>query len=61
MKTQMEYYEWLYNKIKELNKINKKYKKDNFWLKLTKIIVENKIHDFNNITIQLIHKLLRLQ
>jgi len=61
MKTQMEYYKWLYNKIKELNKINKKYKKDNFWLKLTKIIVENKIHDFNNTTIQFIHKLLRLQ
>lgn len=61
MKPQIEYYAWLCNKINDINKLNKKYKKDNFWIKLTKIIIENNIQVFNNTTIQFIHKSLRLQ
>jgi ribosomal protein L31E len=46
MKQKMDYYKWLYEKCMIINKNNRKYKEDNFWLNLTKIIVDNKIHLF---------------
>lgn len=57
-KNKCNYYKWLYLKTNEINKSNKKYKKDNFWLSLTKIITENKIKTLNDNSITLIQKLL---
>lgn len=54
-KQQMEYYKWLYNKCEEINKKNKKYREDKFWLNLTKIIIENKKEN-NDISLNQIKK-----
>jgi len=56
MKQTMEYYKWLYEKCYTINKNNKKYKQDNFWLSLTKIIVDNKIKIYNTSTIKFIEE-----
>lgn len=57
MKQSMNYYKWLYEKTTEINrKNNKRYKDDNFWLRLTKIITDNKINIFNQTTIKFIEK-----
>jgi hypothetical protein len=57
MKQSMNYYKWLYEKTMEINrKNNKRYKDDKFWLKLTNILVENKINIFNSNTIKFIEK-----
>ena len=55
MRQQLEYYNWLYEKCNEINRENRKCKNDDFWLRLTKIIVENKIMVFNNTSIKFIH------
>ncbi len=55
-KNKMEYYKWLYNKCNEINKSNKKYKRDNFWLNLTKIITTNNITIINDTSIKFIKK-----
>jgi hypothetical protein len=55
MKQQLNYYDWLYQKCNDVNKGNKKYKDDDFWLRLTKVIIENKIISFNQSTIKFIH------
>jgi len=55
MKQQINHYDWLYQKCNEVNKTNKKYKDDDFWLRLTKVILENKITSFNQSTIKFIH------
>jgi len=55
MKQQINHYDWLYQKCNEVNKMNKKYKDDDFWLRLTKVILENKITSFNQSTIKFIH------
>jgi len=57
-KQKSDYYKWLYLKTIEINKNNKKYKKDNFWLSLTKIISDNKIKTINDNSITLIQKLI---
>jgi hypothetical protein len=57
-KKKCEYYKWLYLKTTEINNYNKKYKKDNFWLNLTKIINEHKINQINDNSINLIKELL---
>lgn len=54
MKQQIEYYKWLNKKCIEINKENKKYKKDEFWLRITEAIIENKIIIFNKANIKLI-------
>ena len=58
MKQMMDYYKWLYEKCYTINKNNKKYKQDNFWLSLTKIIVNNKIKIYNSTTIKFIQDFL---
>lgn len=55
MKEQKRYYDWLSEKCDEINRTNKKYKNDKFWLILAKILIENKIINFNNNTIKFIH------
>jgi hypothetical protein len=55
MKDKLNNYDWLYQKCNEVNKSNKKCRNDNFWLKLTKVIIENRIINFNNSAIKLIH------
>ena len=55
MKQQLNHYDWLFKKCNEINKNNRKCKNDDFWLKLTKIIIENKIISFNNSSIKFIH------
>jgi hypothetical protein len=55
MKDKINNYDWLYQKCDEVNKENKRCKNDNFWLKLTKIMIENKIINFNSSTIKFIH------
>jgi len=57
-KNRMEYYKWLYDKCNEINKSNRKYKKDNFWLNLTKIITINNINIINDTSIKFIKKTL---
>ena len=55
MKEQLNYYDWLYQKCKEVNRLNKNYRNDNFWLRLTNIIIENRIKTFNSSTVKFIH------
>ena len=55
MRQQLEYYNWLYEKCNEINRGNRKCKNDDFWLRLAKIITENKIMAFNNNSIKFIH------
>lgn len=55
MRQQLDYYNWLYEKCNEINRENRKCKNDDFWLRLTKIIVENKIMVFNNTSVKFIH------
>ena len=43
MNEKINYYDWLYQKCNEVNKENKKCINDDFWLRLTNIIIENKI------------------
>jgi hypothetical protein len=43
----LKLYKWLYNKCREINKNNKKFKLDKFWLNLANAIETNKITDFN--------------
>jgi hypothetical protein len=43
----LKLYKWLYNKCREINKNNKKFKFDKFWLNLANAIETNKITDFN--------------
>jgi len=57
-KNKSDYYKWLYMKTDEINKNNKKYKKDKFWLSLTKIISENRIKTINDNSITIIQRLL---
>jgi len=55
MKQQINHYDWLCKKCNEINKNNRKCKNDEFWLRLTKVIIENKIMSFNNSSIKFIH------
>lgn len=54
MKNKIEYYRWLYDKCTELNKNNREYKDDDFWLKLTNIIINNNITIMNDSAIRFI-------
>jgi len=56
IKQQIEYYKWLCDKCTKIHNVNKKYKEDNFWLNLTKIIYENNIKYFNPTSINFIKK-----
>ena len=56
MKQMTQTYKWFYNNCLIINEQNKQYKKDDFWLKLTKIIIENKITSFNLTSIKFITK-----
>lgn len=53
-KNKLEYYKWLYEKCEDINRSNKRYKKDTFWLDLTKIIVNNNISIMNENSIRFI-------
>ncbi len=53
-KQKCDYYKWLYLKTAEINKSNKKYKKDKFWLSLTKIINDNRIREINDKSVSFI-------
>jgi len=55
-KNKLEYYKWLYEKCADINKSNKKYKKDTFWLDLTKIIINNRISIMNETSVKFIKK-----
>jgi len=55
-KDKIEYYKWLYEKCADINKSNKKYKKDKFWLNLTNIIINNRISIMNENSIKFIKK-----
>jgi hypothetical protein len=60
MKEKINHYDWLYQKCNEVNKSNKRCINDNFWLRLTNIIIENNIRVFNNSTIKLINNKIEL-
>ena len=60
MKEKTEYYKWLLNKCDDINNRNKKYKKDKFWLNITKIIKKNKINSFNTLTIKNMDNILKI-
>ena len=51
-------HKWYYKKLKKINSINKKYKNDRFWKKLTNIIIEKKISRFDKQSIEFIKKCL---
>ena len=51
-------HKWYYKKLKKINSINKKYKNDRFWKKLTNIIIEKKISKFDKQSIEFIKKCL---
>ena len=59
MKNKVEYFHWLYNKCLEINKNNRVYKNDTFWLKLTNIIIDNNITIMNDTSIKFIKNHLR--
>jgi hypothetical protein len=48
----LKLYKWLYKKCREINKNNKKFKFDKFWLNLANAIDTNKITDFNSSVIK---------
>ena len=56
MKQMTQTYKWLYNNCLSINEDNKQYKNDDFWLKITKLIIDNKIRSFNDITTTFINK-----
>ena len=56
MKQMTQTYKWLYNNCLLINEDNKQYKNDDFWLKITKLIIDNKITSFNSITTTFINK-----
>ncbi len=56
MKNKCDYYKWLSDKCNEILRSNKEYKNDTFWLKLTKIIIENNISIFNDTSIKFMRK-----
>jgi hypothetical protein len=49
-------YAWLYNKHKVINKNNKKYENDNFWKKITNLIIKNDINIFNKKSVRFLQK-----
>jgi len=51
-------HKWYYKKLKKINSINKKYKNDRFWKKLTNIIIEKKISKFDKQSMEFIRKCL---
>lgn len=51
-------HKWYYKKLKKINSINKKYKNDRFWKKITNIIIEKKISNFDKQNIEFIRKCL---
>jgi len=59
MKNKMEYYKWLYDKCTEISKNNRQYKNDDFWLRLTKIIIDNNINIFNDSSIKFIKRMIK--
>ena len=58
MKQEMTKYKWLYDKCYHINKNNKKYNQDDFWLNLTNLIIDNKIKIYNNTTFKFIQEVL---
>jgi len=58
MKNKIEHYKWLYDKCYEIGKENRNYKNDNFWLRLTNIIINNNIIEFDENNIKKIRKLI---
>lgn len=58
MKNKTEYYKWLYRKCNDIIEENKYYKDDDFWLKLTKIIIDNNIMIINDTSLKFIKRLL---
>ena len=47
-KNKMKLYKWLYKQCREINKSNKKFKNDSFWLNLANAIETNNITDYNS-------------
>lgn len=56
MKNKLEYYKWLYEKCSEILKYNRKYKNDDFWLRLTSTFIDNQITNLNENSIRFIRK-----
>jgi len=56
IKKMAQTYKWLYEECLSHTKKNKQYKKDNFWFKLTNLIIDNKIRSFNSTTIKFLNK-----
>lgn len=48
IKNKLKLYKWLYKTCREINKFNKKFKNDKFWLNLANVIETNNITDFNS-------------
>lgn len=59
MKNKIEYYKWLYDKCIEISKNNREYKNDDFWLRLTNIIIDNNINIFNESSIKFIKRMIK--
>ena len=49
-------HKWLYRKYKKINKYNKKFENDTFWLNLATLIRHHNITSFNKRTITMLHK-----
>jgi hypothetical protein len=49
-------HKWLYRKYKKINKYNKKFENDTFWLNLTTLIKHHNITSFNKRAISMLHK-----
>ncbi len=58
MKNKIEYFKWLYYKCIQINRNNREFKNDNFWLKFTKAFIDNNIQILNETSIKLIRKII---
>ena len=49
-------HKWYYKKLKKINSVNKQYKNDRFWKKLSNIIIDKKLTSFSKQNMEIIRK-----
>lgn len=49
-------HKWLYKKYRKINSLNKRYKKDVFWKKITNIIIERGMTHFDSQNVNVLHR-----